>query len=117
MKQNFLTLLITISLLLNVQYSIAQSTVTSASIKTNIYCDHCLECPTCGILLLNKLKQIKGIRQVNINTTLKLIKVSYEPSVIKINSIREHIAALGYDADAIKASISAYNSLDACCKK
>jgi len=86
-------------------------------IKTTIYCDHCLECETCGGKLEKDMGFEKGIRLVKIDEQAMTITVTYNPKKTSPKKIREKIARYGYDADDVKADPQAYNKLDECCKK
>jgi len=87
------------------------------TVKTNIYCDHCTACETCGFLFLNTLAFENGIKKVELNEKEMLVTISYNPKKISPEKIRTAISKLGYDADDIPADKAAYEKLDGCCKK
>lgn len=93
-----------------------KSKTATAIIKTEIKCDHCKVCETCGKLFDEKLYQLKGIKMVEVNSKDNTIKVVYNSKKISIQQIRESISKLGYDADDIKADPNGYEKLDGCCK-
>jgi len=68
-------------------------------IKTNLFCDHCLRCESCG-------------PRIEMTVTVR-----FNPEKIQPDAIRQALASQGFDADEIKAIPQAYNNLDACCKK
>lgn len=86
-------------------------------INTQISCDHCLECESCGDRISSAIKKTKGISKVRINPKKNTITVVYNPEKTNPDKIRTAIAGIGYDADDVKASPDAYANLDACCKK
>ncbi len=86
-------------------------------IKTTIYCDHCLECPDCGVNLFRAVRKNSGIRNVEVKPEENLIVVNYRPDKTSPEQIRQSIADIGFNADDISASPTAYEKLDACCKK
>ena len=86
-------------------------------IKTNIYCDHCLDCSDCGGKLVHELSFAKGIKSNKLDVKAMTITVTYNTNQTTLDKIREEISKLGYDADSIKAQPQAYDKLDDCCKK
>lgn len=88
-----------------------------AVIATNIYCSHCQACETCSPLMQKSVLKVKGVKMVNINPANNVIEVVYNENKIDLASIKNAIAAAGYDADEVKADTKAYQSLDGCCKK
>lgn len=88
-----------------------------AVIKTNIYCDHCKECPSCGKGLKTGLLKIKGVKMFELDDKKMTLTVFYNPQKTNLDEIRLAISRMGYDADAVKADASAYENLDGCCKK
>ena len=87
------------------------------TVKTNIYCDHCSACETCGFLFLNTLAFENGIKKVELNEKEMLVTVLYNPKKTTPEKIRTAISKLGYDADDVPADKAAYERLDGCCKK
>jgi copper chaperone CopZ len=98
--------------------SIAQKQKTNlkAVIQTNIICDHCKECETCGKLFHEKLLAIKGVKMIELDTDKMTITVFYNTKKTNLNAIKTAISTLGYDADDIKADQVGYDKLDGCCK-
>ena len=93
----------------------ASAQTTTVEIKTQIYCDHCAQCETCGLKFDAELYKLKGLK--NFTITGNVIKVSYNPKKISLDKIRECISNCGYDADGVKATVIGLNGLDECCKK
>jgi len=88
-----------------------------AIIKTNIYCDHCKECPTCGKNLQASLLKIKGVKMYELDNKKMTITLYYNGQKTNVTELRKAISDLGYDADDVKANPDAYEQLDGCCKK
>ncbi len=91
--------------------------IKTAVIKTQIYCDHCKQCETCGDKFNKELYNQAGIKNVEIDSKANTITVIYDTRKIDIDKIRLHISKLGYDADNIKADPEGLAKLDGCCKK
>lgn len=113
MKYLFVLLLGILSVTANVQSKKSEK----ITIKTNIYCDHCKECPTCGKNLQSGLLRIKGVKMYELNEKEMAITVYYNPQKTDASQIRTAISKLGYDADEVRANPVAYENLDGCCKK
>lgn len=88
-----------------------------AVIKTNIYCDHCKECPTCGKNLQSSLLKFKGVKMYELDDKKMTISLYYNGEKTNIGELRKAISNLGYDADDVRANPEAYEALDGCCKK
>ena len=86
-------------------------------VKTQIYCDHCLECGSCAGNINVSMAGLYGIKKVNINPELKNITVIYNPSKTSPEKIREAISKAGFDADAVAAKPESVAKLDGCCKR
>jgi len=100
------------------QFSVgAQGKTETAVIKTMIYCDHCLVCESCSGKLEHELFFQKGITAIKLDDKAMTVTVTYKPDKITLDEIRKAISKLGFDADDVKADLTAYNKLDACCKK
>lgn len=115
-----LLLLITV----NVQLLTAQKTRKSEgsrkktlTIKTKIYCDHCVKCESCKARVESKVYELKGIRTVEMDSKKETIMVIYNPKFATPQQIREQVASTGYDADDVKATKEQVASLDGCCQK
>jgi copper chaperone CopZ len=87
------------------------------TIKTQIYCSHCLQCGSCGANIKDHVTVNKGIKKVLINPKENTITVTYDANNTTPEKIREAILKAGYDADDQKATAEAVNALDGCCKK
>ena len=99
------------------QCAVAKKGTEKLTIKTNIYCNHCMECETCGIMLTKELKYIKGVKFGFLDAKAMTFTVEYNAAKTTPVEIRLAISKLGYDADDVKADAVAYEKLDGCCKK
>jgi len=86
-------------------------------IKTQIYCDHCMQCESCGSRIQNAVYAGKGIRSVKVRPAENIIEVTYNPKKTTADDIRKAITGAGFSADDQKPSATAYSNLDACCKR
>jgi len=96
--------------------AIAQKTNKKAVIKTVLNCDHCKQCETCGLKFKMELLKLKGVKMYELDDEAMTITVYYNGKKTDLQTIREGISKLGYDADDIKADPEAYEKLDNCCK-
>lgn len=86
-------------------------------IKTAIYCDHCLQCETCGMKFTQELMYTKGVKSMDLNEKTMFITVVYNPKQTTPEKIKLAITKFGYDADELKADPVGVAKLDDCCKK
>ncbi len=93
-----------------------QKTNQKAVIKTNIYCDHCKECETCGLKFKDQMLKITGVKMYELDEKKMTITVYYNAKKTDLMTIKKAISKLGYDADDVKADPQAYDNLDGCCK-
>ena len=91
--------------------------IKTAEIKTEIWCDHCNKCESCGQNIYNKIKENKGVRNVKVESGKNIIQVKYNSEITTIEEIEDAISMAGYRANQKKANTNAYNALDDCCKK
>jgi copper chaperone CopZ len=88
------------------------------TIKTQIYCNHCLQCGSCGANINDHIREAnKGISKVDIDPKQNTITVTYDANKTSPQKIRDAINAAGYDADDKRAKAETINKLDGCCKK
>ena len=80
-------------------------------IKTSAQCEMCKE------KIENTLRFEKGIKFAELNLENQLITIKYSITKTNPENIKKAIAAIGYDADEIKAEKEAYEKLPLCCKK
>lgn len=76
-----------------------------------------MQCGTCKKKITKALKQIDGVKEVDVNLETKEAKVTFDNSVVNVSQLENAITAAGYDANDKKADATAYEKLDECCKK
>lgn len=110
--------LVLLLMIITIQYSNAQSGKKNEKvvIQTQIFCDHCEECETCGKKFQDEILNIKGVKMYELDTEKMTITVYYNGKKTSLHNIKEGISNLGYDADEIKANPEAYTKLEGCCK-
>ena len=94
----------------------AQKTTQKAVIKTFFHCDHCKECETCGQKFNSEMLKIKGVKMYELDDKAMTFTVYYNAKKTNLQTIKEAISKLGYDADDVKATQEGLASLDGCCK-
>lgn len=106
-----------LSLLWCANPALAQSkNIQKTVVQTSITCDHCKACGSCGKNLQAGLFKIKGLKTFEIDEDTKQITVYYDRRKTSIETIRERIASLGFNADDVKATPEAIAALANCCK-
>ena len=75
-----------------------------------------MQCGTCKKKITKALKQVDGVKDVDVNVDTKEAKVTYDNSVVNVSQLEGAITAAGYDANDKKADATAYDKLDECCK-
>jgi len=114
MKNIFVLILFTF---FTISISAQNSKNEKAVIQTNIDCDHCKACETCGQNFQDNLYKISGLKMYELDEEAMTITVYYNGKKTSLEKIKTAITKLGYDADELKADEVAYEKLDACCKK
>lgn len=111
--------LVALLMIVCVQFTNAQSGKKNekAVIQTQIFCDHCTECETCGKKFQDEILDITGVKMYELDAEKNTITVYYNGKKTSLSNIKQGISKLGYDADDIKADSEAYAKLDGCCKK
>lgn len=104
---NFISILL-ISLF-SFQFSSAQTTEKTDSMKVNGMCGMCKK-------TIEKNAIAAGASVANWDKKTKFLQVSYDPSVTNPIKIQTAIASAGYDTRDVKASDSAYFKLEECCQ-
>lgn len=79
-------------------------------IQTSAQCNDCKE------RIEGKLNYTKGIRFAELDMETKKVTVKYASKKISLQKIKETIAAIGYDADEIKAKQEDILKLPKCCQ-
>ncbi len=109
-------LLVIVIAILGINHAKAQTAgVDTLVIKSSIACDHCLECGTCGARLDDAVLGVAGVKNVVIQPETNTITVYYKTDKTSPDAIRKAIAAVGYNADDVKAEPAGFKELDGCC--
>lgn len=75
-----------------------------------------MQCGTCKKKITKVLKQLDGVKDVNVNIDTKEANITYDNSIVTVSQLEGAITAAGYDANDKKADTGAYEKLDECCK-
>jgi copper chaperone CopZ len=105
MKKYFLSIII----LFICGISFSQKAETSV-IQTSAQCNDCRE------RIEGKLNYTKGIKFAELDMETKKVTVKYTSKKISLQKIKETIAAIGYDADEVKAKQEDVLKLPKCCQ-
>ena len=73
-------------------------------------------CEMCEKTIEGSLNGHDGIGKADWDKETKMISVTYDPSLINEDKIKEQIAGVGYDTDSHRAKDEVYNSLPGCCQ-
>lgn len=95
----------------------AQSRIQTHTIQSEIVCDHCAKCETCGQSLQKSLFKIKGVKSFEVIQDKQQFVVTYDTRKTNLENIRQQISRSGFKADNVKADPAGYEKLDGCCKK
>lgn len=85
-------------------------------IKTQINCDHCKQCESCGGRFDREIPFIKGVKDYSFDEKAMTLTLTYNTKQITPEKLREAISNIGFDADDVKANPEAVAKLDDCCK-
>lgn len=96
--------------------AMAQKGTQKVVIKTVLNCNHCKVCETCGLKFQTEMLKIKGVKMYELDDAAMMFTVYFNPKKTNVQTIREEISKLGYDADDIKATPEGIATLDGCCK-
>ena len=83
----------------------------TVKIKTSAVCDMCKATIEKGIAYE------KGVQNVNLDVASQMLTVQYRTEKTNVETLRQAVTKLGYDADETAADAKAYSRLDDCCKK
>jgi mercuric ion binding protein len=85
----------------------AQSKTDSIKVRGN--------CTMCKKTIETALK-VTGVTAASWSPETKVLKVSYDSTVISNDQIQQKVAAAGYDTEKFKAKDEVYNKLHGCCQ-
>lgn len=73
-------------------------------------------CGMCQFTIEGALAKVDGVESAELDLVTKKIKIKYDAKVIDVTTLRQAIAAVGYDADDVPARPRAREALADCCK-
>lgn len=82
-----------------------------------IYIQTSAVCGECKERIESAVKDLKGIKQAELNLTDKKLMVEYTVGKTTPEAIKAAVSKSGYDADDVKADAASYQALPMCCKK
>ena len=74
------------------------------------------ECGDCEERIEGLLNYTKGVKFSELDVESKKLPVKFQPANISLETIKEKLVALGYDADEMKANPEAQKKLPSCCQ-
>ena len=74
------------------------------------------KCGDCKDRIEGALNYVKGVKFAELNNDTKQVTVRYVTKKVSLEEIKAEIAAVGYDADDVKAEEAAIEKLPMCCK-
>jgi copper chaperone CopZ len=111
-KQLFFSTLIAPMILLLCAFTVSnpQKNTAEISIKTSVVCEMCKE------RIEKSLIFEKGVKEVHVDMSKKLVHVKYRTDKTTPENIKLALSKLGYRADEIPADPKGFESLPSCCK-
>jgi copper chaperone CopZ len=85
--------------------------IKEAYIQTSAQCEMCKD------RIESNMAFEKGIKDLNLDMETKKLFISFNTKKTDLETIKEAITKLGYDADDFTADQKAYKKLPTCCKK
>jgi mercuric ion binding protein len=74
-------------------------------------------CNMCKATIEKGIAYEKGVKEVNLDVASQMLTIQYRADKTNVETLRNAVAQIGYDADATPADPKAYNRLNDCCKK
>ena len=84
--------------------------IQTVKIKTSAECNQCKD------RLEEKLNYTKGVKFAELNLPENTLEIKFNSEKISLEQVKQVIVKTGYDADDLKASSKAIESLPMCCK-
>lgn len=73
-------------------------------------------CGMCKRTIESALKEVNGVVSATWNVDTKMLHIEYNPHNITLTEVKQKIADVGYDTEAIKAKKEDYDDLPGCCQ-
>lgn len=74
------------------------------------------ECGDCEERIEGLLNYTKGVKYSELDVESKNLTVKFQPAKITMETIKQKLVELGYDADEMKANPEAQKKLPSCCQ-
>lgn len=74
------------------------------------------ECEMCKKSIESEVGKMTGVKKATLDIETKILTVEYNSKKTNPDKIRKAIAAIGYDADDVKANNRRQKELPSCCK-
>ena len=71
-------------------------------------------CDMCKSRIESALKT-EGVKKAEWDQKTKIVKVTYDPSVISMDAMQKKVASAGHDTEKYRAPDDVYNKLPGCC--
>lgn len=107
----------TLSMFLLMMLIITGSVTAQESKKITVIIQTSAQCEQCKTRIEKALAFERGVISSNLDLETKAVTIEYKKGKTTLDALRKAIAAVGYDADEVKADEKAYASLPGCCKK
>ncbi len=91
--------------------TVLADTPATVKIKTSANCE------MCKARLEKNVAFVKGVKDVNLDLTDKVMTVSYNPKKVSVDKIKKAITDTGYDADELQKNEESHSKLPGCCRK
>ncbi len=84
------------------------SEIQESRIRVNGICGMCKT-------RIEKTVKIDGVKKAQWSKSTRFLTVSYQPSLITVDSLQHRLASVGHDTERYRAADSVYSSLPECC--
>lgn len=85
------------------------SDIQESRIRVNGICGMCKT-------RIEKTARIDGVKKAQWSKTTRILTLSYQPSLVTIDSLQRRLASIGHDTERYIAADSVYSSLPSCCR-
>ncbi len=74
------------------------------------------QCGMCANAISQALKNVDGVKKVNVDLGAKIATVIFDPTVVQVENLESAISNAGYQANETSANAEVYKNLPGCCK-
>lgn len=105
------TLIVSLIILFSTTFFNAQNknSVITQTLHVKGNCGQCKE-------RIESAVDVKGVKYAEWNKKTQILTITYKPSIINIDEIKNKILKVGHDVDSLHADDNAYQTLPNCCK-